>query len=216
MDPVRESQGSFNNLFIDEVTYSDEAYWVEAAWRRENAADVSQDGAGVWRDGVGIECVEVHQEEEEDLSGPAESTLETLPEEEGTEGALMTMERRLSCLKTQPHVAQNSCQSTTSNNNRFVVERANFRSSTSRKPYKCDLGCDTSFKWSKDLRRYIKDIHETWARYRCPAGGCKYGGDTAGHVIKRKDNFRRHLQNKHNVDGADFLDIDLEQFLVVV
>ena len=47
MDPVRESHGSFNDMLMDKVNYSDEAYWVEAAWRRENAADVSQDGAGV-------------------------------------------------------------------------------------------------------------------------------------------------------------------------
>jgi hypothetical protein len=62
----------------------------------------------------------------------------------------------------------------------------------------------------------MKDIHENWARYRCPAAGCKYGSNTAGHAFKRKDNFRRHLQNKHSMDSADFLDIDMEQFLVVV
>jgi hypothetical protein len=124
MDPVGESQGSFNKLLTDEVNYSDEGYWVEAAWRRDDAADVSQDDAGRWRDGVGVKCVELHQE---DLSRPAESVLETLPEEEGIEVALVATERRLSCLKTQLHTAQKSCQSTSSKDNRFVVERANFR-----------------------------------------------------------------------------------------
>jgi hypothetical protein len=85
---------------IARATTSNEAYWVEAAWRREIAADVAQDCTGTWRDGVGAERVEVHQEEEEDLSGPAESALETLPEDEGIEAALVNMKRRLSCLKT--------------------------------------------------------------------------------------------------------------------
>lgn len=71
MDLVRESQESFT-------------------------ADVSQDGAGEWRDDVGAKYFEVHQEE--NLSGPAESAFETLPEEEGIEVALVTTERRLSCL----------------------------------------------------------------------------------------------------------------------
>lgn len=68
----------------------------------------------------------MHQEEE-DLSSPAELALEALPEEEGIEVALVTTERRLSCLKTQPHLAQKACQNTSSKDNRFVVERANFR-----------------------------------------------------------------------------------------
>jgi len=79
------------------------------------------------------------------------------------------------------------------------------RSSISRGPYKCDLGCDMpAFKCPKDLRRHINDIHETRTRYRCPADGCKYGGATAGHSIKRKDNFRRHLQNIHNMHCISF------------
>ena len=35
-----ESQRSFNNMLMDEVDYSDDAYWVTAVWRREIAADV--------------------------------------------------------------------------------------------------------------------------------------------------------------------------------
>lgn len=126
MDPGRKSQGSFNNLLIDEANYSDEAYWVEAAWRREDAVDISQDDAGGWGYGVRVKCVEKHQEEE-DLSSSAESALETLPAEEGIEVALMNTERRVSYLKTQPHVAQKSCQSTSSKDKRFVVKRANSR-----------------------------------------------------------------------------------------
>lgn len=68
---------------------------------------------------------------------------------------------------------------------------------------------------AKDLRRHIKDIHEARVRYRCPADDYQYAENTASHFIKRKDNFRRHLQNKHNVHGADLLDLDLDQFLVV-
>ncbi|KAH7418768.1 hypothetical protein BKA64DRAFT_207968 [Cadophora sp. MPI-SDFR-AT-0126] len=217
MDPVRDSQSSFNNLFIDEVNYSDGAYWVEAAWRLENAAGVSQDGARGWKDGGEARYVEVHLEGEEDLSDPAESTLEISPEEEKAEGALVTAEGKLYCLDTHLHGAQKSCQSSSSEDNRFVVKRANFRLFISRKPYKCDRGCDTpAFKWPKDLRRHIKDIHETRARYRCPVAGCKHGDNTAYHSIKRKDNFRRHLQNKHNFQSADLLEVDLDRFLVMV
>jgi hypothetical protein len=39
---------------------------------------------------------------------------------------------------------------------------------------------------------------------------------TAGNSIKRKDNFRRHLQNIHKMRNADILDIDLEQYLVAI
>lgn len=126
MDPVRETQGSFNNMLIDKVNCSDEAYWVEAAWRREDAGDVLRNGAGGWRDGAGVKCVEVHQEEE-DLSGPAESALETLPAEEGIEVALVTPKGRFSCLKTQPQAAPNPCQSTSSKDNRLVVKRVKTR-----------------------------------------------------------------------------------------
>ncbi|KAH7379656.1 hypothetical protein BKA64DRAFT_231004 [Cadophora sp. MPI-SDFR-AT-0126] len=167
-------------------------------------------------DGAGVRCVEVHLEVEEDLSDP-ESALETSPEEEQSEGALVTTQGRLSCLETHLHGAQKSCQSTSSKDNRFAVKRASFRSSISRKPYKCDLGCDTpAFQWPKDLRRHIKDIHETRPRYRCPVAGCKCGEVTACHFIKRKDNFRRHLQNKHYFQSADLLNLDLDQFLVLV
>jgi hypothetical protein len=53
--------------------------------------DVSQDGAGEQRDDDGVKCFEVHQEE--NLSGLAESPLETLPEEDGIDVALVTTER---------------------------------------------------------------------------------------------------------------------------
>ncbi|KAH7364015.1 hypothetical protein BKA65DRAFT_127544 [Rhexocercosporidium sp. MPI-PUGE-AT-0058] len=225
MDSIRESQGSFDNLLIDEENYNDEAYWVAAAWRREGAADVPQGGAGGWRDGGGVECVEVHKDEgkeeeegeEENLPGPAESAFETSPDKGRTEGTLTTTERRLSWLKTYLHGAQKSCQSTSSEDNRFVVKRANFRSSISPKLYRCGLGCDTpAFIWPKDLRRHIKDIHKTGARYRCTAAGYKCGEDAVCQPIKRKDNFRRHLQNKHKFQSADLLDLDLDRFLVPV
>ena len=121
MDTIRESQQSFNNLIVDEVDYSEDAYWLEAALRRESTADVPLDGAGEWRDDVGAGCVEVQQEE--NLSGPAESALDALPEEEGIEGGLVTTEKRLYCLNAQPYATQKSCQSISSKDNRFVVER---------------------------------------------------------------------------------------------
>jgi hypothetical protein len=86
MDTIRESQQSFNNLIVNEVDYSEDAYWLEAAMRREGTADVPLDGEGGWRDDVGAGCVEVQQEE--NLSDPAESALDALLQEEGIEGAL--------------------------------------------------------------------------------------------------------------------------------
>lgn len=240
MDYIRASQGSFENLLIDEENYNDEADWVAAAWRREGAADIPQGGAGGWRDGGGVECVEVRQEErkeekeEEDLSGPSQSALEIFSEEEGTEDTLISIDRRLPWLETYLRGAQRSVQSINSKDNNIVVERADFRyvisllcwfwrkfiayrPSISRKLYKCGLGCDTpAFKWPKDLRRHIKDIHEIGARYQCPIAGCRHGDNTAHQSIKRKDKLRRHLQKNHNFQSADLLDLDLDWFLVLV
>jgi hypothetical protein len=230
MDPVRESQESFDNMVDNEVDYSDDAKWVETAWRREDNSDVYQNGAGERRDDDGVESFEIHRE---NLSGPLEPALETAPEEEAIDVALITAERKLSCSNTQPQEAQKYRKGASSNDSGSLVKARAFqvyssltlslrkpttlRSSISRGPYKCDLGCGIpSFKCPKDFRRHTNDIHETRTRYRCPADGCKYGGATAGHSIKRKDNFRRHLQNIHNMHDADFLDIDLGWFSVVV
>lgn len=48
------------------------------------------------------------------------------------------------------------------------------------------------------------------------AAGYKYGEDTVCQPIKRKDNFRRHLQNKDSFQSTDLLDLDLDWFLVLV
>lgn len=80
---------SFMSLLNDEVDYSDDVYWVEAVQRHEGTSDVSQDGAGNQRGDNRVKCFEVHQEE--NLSSPAEPPLETLPEEEGIDMALVTI-----------------------------------------------------------------------------------------------------------------------------
>jgi hypothetical protein len=185
MDPVRESQESFDNLMDNEVDYSDDAYWVEVAWRREDTSRCLPEWRGERRDDDGVESFEIHREE--NLSGSAEPALETSPQEEGIYVALMTTERKPSCSNTQPHEAQKSRQGVSSNDSGSLVKRGHSRYTHH---LKCDLGCDMPpFKCPKDLRRYINDIHETRTLYRCPTDGCKYGGATAGHCIKRKDNF---------------------------
>jgi len=63
MDPVRESQESFNNLMDNEVDYSDDAYWVEVAWRREDTSRCLPEWCGERRDDDGVESFETHREE---------------------------------------------------------------------------------------------------------------------------------------------------------
>lgn len=125
MDPVRESQDSFDNLVDNEVDYSDDANWVEAAWRREDTSDVYQNGAGEQRDDDRAESFEMHRGE--NLSGPAEGALETSPEERGIDVALMTTERILSCSDMQPHEAQKSRQGISSNDGGSIVKRGHSR-----------------------------------------------------------------------------------------
>jgi len=82
---------------------------------------VSQDGAGNQRDDDDGVCLEVHQEE--NLSGPPELPLETLPEEEGIDVALVTAEKKLSCSNTQSHEAHKSRQGVSSKDSKLMVKR---------------------------------------------------------------------------------------------
>ncbi|CZT11790.1 hypothetical protein WAI453_004302 [Rhynchosporium graminicola] len=162
MDSVRKAQTSFDYWLIDEMNHSDEVNWVEAAWRLE---DVPQDGVEDWMDCAG--CVEVNLEVHESLSDPAESAPEILPKGDKKQDNLVATQGELLCLGTQLYRAQNCCQSTSYKDGIIVEERADIRSLVSGKSYKCSLGCNTpAFNWPKDLRRHIKDIHETTARYR--------------------------------------------------
>jgi hypothetical protein len=94
-------------------------------WKHEEILDISQDGAGNQRDNDGVKCFEVYQEE--NLSGPAELSLETLAEEEGIDVALVTLEKKLSYLNTQSYEAYKSRQGINSKNSRLVVKRGHFR-----------------------------------------------------------------------------------------
>jgi hypothetical protein len=125
MDPIRESQEIFDNLVDNEVDYSDDANWVEAAWRREDTSDFYQNSAGEQEDDDGAESFEMHRGE--NLSGPAEGALETSPDERGIHVARMTTERILSCSNTQPHEAQKSRQGISSNDGGSIVRRGNSR-----------------------------------------------------------------------------------------
>jgi hypothetical protein len=63
---------------------------------------------------------------EENLSGSAEPALETSLEEEGTDVALVTTERKLSCSATHPHEAQKYYQGVSSKGSRLVAKPGGF------------------------------------------------------------------------------------------
>ena len=44
MDPVRETQKSFDSLLDNEDDSFDAAYWVEAVWKRDDALNICQNG----------------------------------------------------------------------------------------------------------------------------------------------------------------------------
>jgi len=70
------------------------------------------------------------------------------------------------------------------------------------KPYECDSpsceGRNTAFSLRKDLIRH--QARHSDHRYYCPNSGCGYavGGHSGG--FTRKDNWRRHINTRH--DGA--------------
>ena len=116
MDPVRETQKSFDNLLDNEDDSSDDAYWVEVAWKREDALNIYQNGVRKRIHDDRLESFEMYREENlRGPAGPAGPALETLSEKEGVHVALL------------PREAQKSRQSVSFNDSRSLVKREHFR-----------------------------------------------------------------------------------------
>jgi hypothetical protein len=69
-------------------------------------------------------------------------------------------------------------------------------------PRKCCFPkCDRSpFKYSKGLRRYINNVHNTTSLYKCLVDGCR-----TDHIFKRRDNAQRHIRKQHPQVSARIL-----------
>ena len=80
--------------------------------------------------------------------------------------------------------------------NRLILLRTHFPSN----PRNCCFpACDRPpFKYSKDLRRHINDIHNTTRSYRCQVEGCR-----TDHLFKRNDNLQRHIREQHPQYGLN-------------
>ncbi|KAL5328240.1 hypothetical protein ACEPPN_001738 [Leptodophora sp. 'Broadleaf-Isolate-01'] len=71
---------------------------------------------------------------------------------------------------------------------------AQFRSHIPTNTHKCCFpGCDRSpFKYPKDLRRHINDVHNTTRLYKYPVDGCR-----TNHLFKPRDNLQHHIRKQH-------------------
>jgi hypothetical protein len=65
-------------------------------------------------------------------------------------------------------------------------------------------GCDRKFGTKTHLARHINDKHEKKKGFHCPEASCPYY--KGGKAFPRKDNWRRHMQNKHGITNQ--LDLD--------
>lgn len=58
--------------------------------------------------------------------------------------------------------------------------------------------CLESFATTKDLNRHINSVHQTTKKYYCTVHGCKYSKvSSTGASFSRKDNWRRHMRDRH-------------------
>lgn len=51
------------------------------------------------------------------------------------------------------------------------------------------------------LDRHVNDKHNKTRKYHCTVAGCAYAKQGGGKSFPRKDNWRRHMQNKHSVSN---------------
>jgi hypothetical protein len=56
-----------------------------------------------------------------------------------------------------------------------------------------------SFGTVTHLKRHVNDRHEKRRKFFCTIEGCQYSR-IGNRSFPRKDNWRRHMQNKHNVN----------------
>ncbi|KAK0628586.1 hypothetical protein B0T17DRAFT_505247 [Bombardia bombarda] len=78
------------------------------------------------------------------------------------------------------------------------VHKLNHHKRYHDKPHECEHpGCSMRFGTKTHLDRHINDKHKRARKFYCTESGCPYsiGG---GKSFPRKDNWRRHIQNKHH------------------
>lgn len=68
------------------------------------------------------------------------------------------------------------------------------------RPHQCPQ-CDKRFGTKTHLDRHINDKHNKTRKYHCTVPNCAYAKQGGGKSFPRKDNWRRHMQNKHSVQN---------------
>jgi len=70
-------------------------------------------------------------------------------------------------------------------------------------------GCGKRFSTKTHLERHINDKHLIQRKYHCSEADCPYS-KAGGRSFPRKDNWRRHMQNKHGMDRSAGFEIPSE------
>lgn len=79
------------------------------------------------------------------------------------------------------------------------------------RPHECPhANCDMRFGTKTHLDRHINDKHNRARKFYCVQQNCPYSR-SGGKSFPRKDNWRRHMQNKHNIHdvtdpGTEYVD----------
>ncbi|KAL2262258.1 hypothetical protein VTK26DRAFT_2008 [Humicola hyalothermophila] len=69
-----------------------------------------------------------------------------------------------------------------------------------KRPFPCTHpGCDKSFGTITHLKRHINDRHDKTRKFYCTQPDCPWSR-RGGKSFPRKDNWRRHMKNKHQID----------------
>ncbi|KAH6706256.1 hypothetical protein BKA61DRAFT_136866 [Leptodontidium sp. MPI-SDFR-AT-0119] len=70
-------------------------------------------------------------------------------------------------------------------------------------PVKCDI-CGRGFETPKDVKRHHNDVHDTTKIFFCHVKDCKYACSEGREVkgFPRKENWKRHLRNRHGLSDS--------------
>ncbi|TPX10677.1 uncharacterized protein E0L32_008411 [Thyridium curvatum] len=80
------------------------------------------------------------------------------------------------------------------------VHKLNHHKRYHERPHECThQGCGKRFGTKTHLDRHINDKHKKTRKYHCTIADCAYSRQ-GGKSFPRKDNWRRHMQNKHNLN----------------
>jgi len=72
-------------------------------------------------------------------------------------------------------------------------------------------GCGKRFGTKTHLDRHVNDKHVKGKKYHCTVPECPYS-IAGGKSFPRKDNWRRHMQNAHQLNpGFDPIAVDLDE-----